>query len=109
MEPLSRNEKITQIRRNNKKYRRSKLKSRIVTNSLDNSDKVFKDTSHPSNRSFQLRLAAASLLFLLFLGVKETSFSTQMINYDNILEIITDNSGMEQAEKFVIATFYNLD
>ena len=121
MEQLSRTEKIAYMRKSNKQYKTyksnkstktsiSKLKSSCIHNSSNQSTEkqpiaTFKQEENKENSSFQFRIAIASFLFLAFLGMKEHNFIYRDISCQTILEIISNNIGMELAEEKVIATF----
>lgn len=108
MEQLSRSEKIAQARKNNKVYKRSK----VYRSPVHSKSNKLQSESHEKSietTSFQLRLAAASFLFLVFLGMKEYNLAFQNCNYETVLEVLTNNSGMETAEEIVISTFNSLD
>ena len=114
MEQLSRSEMVKQMKRKNrfknksvKAYNQSK---KDMTSVID-----VKDMNMLENqdlKSFQLRIVFASFLFLLFLGMKEKGLEFHDFTYHKVIEVISDNSGMEGAkdftEEFVITTFNSL-
>lgn len=113
MEQISRSEKVAQMRKNNRRYKGYKNYKIANINSSQSTQANAKLNSKQQFSSFQLRLVTASFLFLLFLGIKETGFTYQSINYGTILEVVSNNNGMETAEEFmeekVISVFNSLD
>ena len=126
MEQFSRNEKIAYMRKSNKQYKTYKsLKSTktFLSKQKDTSmhnphnkpmekqqnSPSFNQEENKENSSFQFRMAIASFLFLAFLGMREHNFIYKNISCETIIEIISNNIGMEIAEEKVIATFNNID
>ncbi len=126
MEQLSRNEKIAYMRKNNKQYQTykslkstktfiSKQKNTSIHNPTNQSTEkqhIFASFNQEENKetsSFQFRMSIASFLFLAFLGMREHNFIYRDISCETIIEMISNNNGMEIAEEKVIATFNNID
>ena len=119
MEQLSRSEMVKQMKRQNRFKNMSPKTSntfkKSVTNLTDYNEENRIDSQE--NKSFQLRIVLASFLFLLFLGMKEKGLQFQDFNYQTIIEVISNNSGMDNAvaatkiftEEIVITTFNSLD
>ncbi len=119
MEQLSRSEMVKQMKKQNKTKNKYIKPTKSYANSISKPI-VSKDmsletdsTDFTANKSFQLRIVLASFLFLLFLGMKEKGLQFQNFTYNTVIDVISDNSGMESAkeftEEFVITTFNSLD
>ena len=107
MERLSRSEMVKQMKKRNKV--RSYTRYKKVDTPSKPTELQAGDSETLDFKSFQFRMVIASFLFLLFLGMKEKRFQFQEFTYDNIIDVISNNSGMEAAEEFVITTFNALD
>ncbi len=117
MEQLSRTEKIAYMRKSNKQYKTYKSNKSTKTSLSKQKDmSIYNPTDQPMEQqqnspssSFQFRMAIASFLFLAFLGMREHNFIYRDISCETIIEMISNNNGMEIAEEKVIATFNNID
>ena len=114
MEQLSRSEMVKQMRRGRKVRKCTKYgKVERISKHLETQTGELEALD---SKSFQLRIVLASLLFLLFLGMKEKGLQFQDFTYYTVIEVISDNSGMDMAvaatksltEEFVITTFNSL-
>ena len=107
MEQISRSELVKQMKKRNKM--RKRIRNRKVDVSSKHTGLQVEDFETLDFKSFQVRMVLASFLFLLFLGMKEKGIQFQKFTYNTIIEVISNNSGMEAAEEFVITTFNALD
>lgn len=107
MEQLSRSELVKQMKKRNKT--RNRTRNRKADVSGKNTELQVEGFETLDFKSFQFRIVIASFLFLVFLGMKEKGLHFQEFNYNTIIDLISNNSGMEAAEEFVITTFNALD
>ena len=107
MERLSRSEMVKQMKKRNKTQSRTKYRKVDVASKP--TELQVGDSETLDLKSFQFRMVIASFLFLLFLGIKEKGFYFEKFTYNTIIDVISNNSGMEAAEEFVITTFNALD
>ena len=107
MEQISRSELVKQMKKRTKTRSRTKYRKVDIPNKhIGLEAESFEMLDF---KSFQFRMVIASVLFLLFLGMKEEKFHYKEFTYNTIVDVISNNSGMEAAEEFVITTFNTLD